>query len=98
MDHRAVRHDGADEYFGGTGRERCGGDPAEGSTDGGSETRAGTVDGWEWAMVPVESARGRDARGGGSGAECGDERCATDCGDELFELWESGEIGSNVGI
>ena len=93
VDHRAVRHDGADEYAGGAGRERRGG-----GADQGDEEGIGAGDGWQWPLDFPESETGRDARGGRSGAERGGQRGAADCGDELLELWQPGEAGGDVAV
>src|SRR5580704_9943516 len=93
MDHGSVRFDGADEYVGGARSERCGGGAGEGN-----EARAGAGDGWQRAVVLFESAGRRDACGGGGGAQRGDLWGAANCGDELFEFWESGKAGRDVAI
>src|SRR6202044_204698 len=50
------------------------------------------------ALAPATDAIGRDACGGGGGAERGLQRGASDCGYELFEFWEPGKAGSDVAV
>ena len=93
LDHRAVRFDGADEHDVWSRGGRCGGVAAEGI-----ETRAGTGDGWQRALGISGAASGRNACGGGSGAQCGVQRRASDRRDELPEFRQSGKTGSDVAI
>ena len=93
LDHGAIRFDGAHEHALRAGRGRCGGGAIEGN-----EARAGAFDGWQRALVISGAAIGRDARGGGGGAECGVQRGAADGGDELLEFWQPGKAGGDVAI
>ena len=93
LDHRAIRFDGADEYDVWSWGRGCGGAAVERI-----ETCFGAGDRRKRALGIFGAAIGRNACGGGSGAECGLQRGASYCGYELFEFWEPGKAGSNVAI
>jgi len=60
--------------------------------------RAGDGAGGQWAVVLSGPEAGRDARGGRGGSQgCLYGGCAGG-GDELFELWQSGEAGDHGAV
>ena len=63
-----------------------------------NEARAGALDRRKRPMVLPFAEGRRDARGGGSRAECGLLRRAADCGDELPEFRQSREARSDVAV
>jgi phosphoribosylformylglycinamidine synthase II len=93
LDHRAVRFDGAHQHALRSGRERCGGAAIEGD-----RARARAFDRRQRALVFSFAALGRNARGGGSGTQCGVQRGASCGGDELPEFWQSGKARSDVAV
>ena len=93
LDHRAIRFDGAHEYALRTRRERRGRAAPEGN-----QSRSRAFDRRQWPLVFSFTARGRDARGGGSGAQRGMHRRASGGGNELPEFRQSGKARSDVAI
>ena len=93
LDHRAIRFDGAHEHARRAWRGRCGGAAAEGN-----EARARALNGRQRALVLSFAAAGRDARGGGSGAQRGMHGRASHRRDELPEFRQSGKAGGDVAV